>query len=238
MITKHRTKGFVFKKTDMGEADRIYSIFTEDYGRLEIFGKAIRKINSKLKNGIDIFYFSEIEFIQGKNNRTLTGAIKKKKFGSMDMDLEKIKIAHKIASVLDNFLKGQEKDNNILDLLNEIFEKLNNQQVIKNQRLIYCYFIWNFLHAQGYGSELYSCILCHNKLNQDNIYFSSKEGGLICEKCQTKSLSEKINSDVVKIIRIILKKDWQTLLNLKVEETSQKILDEVSQSAVTAFCPL
>ncbi|OGZ91767.1 MAG: hypothetical protein A2599_01815 [Candidatus Staskawiczbacteria bacterium RIFOXYD1_FULL_39_28] len=72
MTTKHRTRGFVFKKTDVAEADRIFSVVTEDFGRLEIRGKAIRKINSKLRAGVDLFCFSEIEFIQGKNNKTLT----------------------------------------------------------------------------------------------------------------------------------------------------------------------
>lgn len=43
MTVHYKTKGFVFKKNDANESNRIFSIFTADFGRLDIFAKAIRK---------------------------------------------------------------------------------------------------------------------------------------------------------------------------------------------------
>ena len=239
MTTKYKTRAFVFKKNDKSEADRNFSVFTEDYGRLEILGRAIRKINSKLRAGIDMFYFSEIEFIEGKNNKTLTDATKIKIFDNISKNFKKIEIAYRIADTLDNFLKGQEKDHMLFGLLNELFEKLDSQQLtINNQQLIYYYFIWNFLSLQGYGSEVYNCASCQEKLNPYSIYFSNKEGGVICKKCLDKDKNaQKINSDIVKTLRIIIKKDWDTLLRLKIEQSSQQLLGKISESALTAFCP-
>ena len=71
MTLKYKTKALVFKKTDRNESDRVFSVFTENFGRLDIFAKAIRKNVSKLRSGIDIFFISDIEFIQGKNRKTL-----------------------------------------------------------------------------------------------------------------------------------------------------------------------
>ena len=78
MAIHYRTQGFILKKTDRGEADQILTIYTKDFGKLEILGKAIRKIKSKLRSGADLFYFSEIEFIQGKAYKTLTDILKLK----------------------------------------------------------------------------------------------------------------------------------------------------------------
>ena len=75
MFLNYRTKGFIFKKEDRGEADQLFTIYTKDFGKLEILGKAIRKISSKLRSGAETFYLSEIEFIQGKTYKTLTDAI-------------------------------------------------------------------------------------------------------------------------------------------------------------------
>ena len=230
MTTKHRTRGFVFKKTDLAEADRIFSVVTEDFGRLEIRGKAIRKINSKLRAGVDLFCFSEIEFIQGKNNKTLTDSAKIDKFGNKGKDMEKVKIACQISDALDNFIKGQEKDESIWNLLIETFEKLNNSSIKpKKLNMIYYYFLWNFYSLLGYRPEVQKCIACKNKLNPCAVYFSNKEGGVICANCAKHGNgSQKINSDIVKVLRLILKKDWQTISRLKTEPPLADMLKETS----------
>ncbi len=245
MTLKYKTKGFVFKKNNVNESDRIFSVFTHDFGRLDIFSKAIRKTVSKLRSGIDIFFMSEIEFIQGKNRKTLTDTAIIEKFDNIWQDLEKFKTANRIGEILDNFIKGEEKDEEIFILISEVMEKLNIQKPFRetiNQPIIFYYFLWNFFSIQGYRSEVQKCAGCHEKLNPYNIYFSGKEGGIICGNCakSKKNCPEpcrRINSDIVKILRLILSKDWQTLSKLKIEQSSQKLLSEVSENAIHAFCP-
>ena len=74
MATYYRTQGYVIKKTGLREADQLFTIYTEDYGKIDVLGRGIRKITSKLRSGIDLFCFSEIEFVQGKAYKTLTDA--------------------------------------------------------------------------------------------------------------------------------------------------------------------
>ena len=74
-FTHYRTQGIFLKKEDRGEADQLFTVFAEDFGKLEILGRAIRKITSKLRSASSPFYLSEIEFIQGKTYKTLTDAI-------------------------------------------------------------------------------------------------------------------------------------------------------------------
>lgn len=240
MATQYKTRAFVFKKSDRNEADQTFSVFTDEFGKVEIFAKAIRKINSKLRKDFDTFYFSEIEFIQGKNVKTLTDAAKIKKFGEILLNGQKLKVANQIANTIDNFIKGQEKDDKTFNLIEECFDKLNDKFInIKNYQLAYQYFFWNFISLQGYKIEVDSCAVCKSKLNPYNIYFSCKEGGIICKSCLTKDMSaKKINSDIAKILRLILKEDWQTVSRLKIEVPSEKILESISKSAVHTFCPI
>ncbi|MCX6721901.1 MAG: DNA repair protein RecO [Candidatus Staskawiczbacteria bacterium] len=237
MTTRYKTQAFVFKKNDVNESDRSFSVFTENFGRLDIFAKAIRKNASKLRSGIDTFFLSDVEFIQGKNRKTLTDAVTVKKFNNIWQDLEKFKIANKIGEVIENFIKGEEKDGNLFNLLNETFYKLNDSGLKKERyTLLYCYFLWNALSLLGYHPEVKNCSCCHDKLIPYGVYFSNKDGGIICEKCSGKDKSaQKINSDIVKTLRIILSKDWQTLSKLKIEMSSQKLLLEVSESAINSI---
>jgi DNA repair protein RecO (recombination protein O) len=232
MTTRYKTRAFVFKKNDVNEADRVFSVFTSDFGRLDIFAKAIRKNNSKLRSGIDIFFMSDIEFIQGKNRKTLTDAVAVESFGSMHKSLEKFKVANAVGDILDNFIRGEEKDEKIFNLLSEVFAKLNFQgDNTKKYALVYYYFLWNSLSLLGYRPEVEKCNACQEKLDLYDIYFSNKLGGSICKKCLNQdSNSQKINSDIVKVLRLIFKRDLQIIPRLKIEPSSQKIFKEISNN--------
>ena len=231
MFIHYRTQSFILKKIDRGEVDRIFTIYTKDFGKLELLAKAERKIQSKLRGGLELFYLSEIEFIQGKTHKTLTDAILIDKFKNLRRDLKRLAIAYKISEVLDNLVKDQEPDEKIWQLLNEVFSKLNSLE-IKNSKLeiLYHYFLWNLLSILGYQPELYNCSLCQKKVTPEKLYFSQKEGGLICPSCFRKigvpsGSGQEVKPETIKILRIILKKDWPTLSKLKIEA---KYLKELS----------
>lgn len=239
MTTRYKTQAFIFKKNNINESDRVFSVFTNEFGRLDIFAKAIRKNTSKLRSGIDTFFMSEIEFIQGKSRKTLTDAAIIEKFDNITGDLERFKIANEIGEIMDNFIKGEQKDEKVFNLLNETFSKLNDSN-LKSKKcvLVYYYFLWNALSLFGYCPEVHKCNICSEKLNPYNIYFSGKSGGIICGKCLRQDVSaKKINSDIVKILRLILRKEWQTISKLKVEPSSQKLLENISEGVRHVFCP-
>ncbi len=232
MAVHYRTQGFVLKKTDLREADQVFDIYTKDFGKLEVLGKAIRKIKSKLRSGADLFYLSEVEFIQGKTYKTLTDAITIEKFKNVRSDLEKLKVAYQIAEVADNLIKGQEQDQEVWDLLNEVFEKLNNRSLsIVHCPLIYHYFLWNLLSILGYQINLQDCVICRKNLIPLKLYFSSEEGGIICAACFDKANERiDISSEVIKILRLLLKKDWNILQRLKIQDSHKKELEIISEN--------
>lgn len=238
MAVHYRTQGFILKKNDRGEADRILVIYTKNFGKLETLAKAVRKIKSKLRAGLELFCLSEIEFIQGKTYKTLTDTILIDNFKNLKNDLEKLKTAFQLAEVFDNLVKGQEKDENLWDLLVEVFKKLDDCRAFSvSCSLIYYYFFWNFLFLLGYSPQLYTCLFCQRKLLPGTLYFSPKEGGIICNICFKKnkksliSLSRitKIDPSVIKILRIILKGDWKIFSRLKINSNYQKSLKIISE---------
>lgn len=232
MTTYYKTKAIVFKKSDINETDRFFHVFTENFGRLNIFAKAIRKTVSKLRSGMDVFFMSELEFIQGKSKKTLTDTALIKKFNNICKDPVRFKIACAMGEVLDSLLRGEEKDVKIFNLINETLLKINEGNIKnKNFYFIYYYFLWNFLSLLGYCPEVNNCSSCEEKLNPYNVYFLNKAGGIVCEKCSQKdSSSVKINSDIVKVLRLVLKKDWQTIAKIKIEDPSEKLFQKISNN--------
>lgn len=230
MTTHYRTSGFVIKKSDTGEYGRTFTIFTQDFGKIKVLGRAIRKITSKLKSGIDVVSLSEIEFIQGKAYKTLTDAMILERFEGIKSNLEKLRTAYKINESLDDLIKGEERDEKIFSLLKKIYSRLDNLGFDSKQlRLLYFYFIWNFFYLLGYKPQLYKCADCQKRLVPGFFYFSPKEGGVICQVCSKNNKGAKrINSDVIKTLRIILKREWGVLSKLKIPPFSQKLLKDIT----------
>lgn len=241
MAFHYRTLGIILKKRERGEADQIFTVYTKDFGKLEILGKGIRKITSKLRPGIDTFYFSELEFIQGKRYKTLTDASLIDRFEHTRQDLKRLAIAFKVVNVIDRLIQKQDPDQKTWSLFKEFFDKLNKlDSKISNIGLIYYYFLWNLLSFLGYQIDLYNCVFCQKKLLPGKIYFSSKDGGLICLKCFQRSSrfwDREIDSDIIKVLRMILKKNWDTFVRLRIDSSCQKTIEAISKAFISSVLP-
>jgi len=251
-FTHYRTQGIFLKKEGRGEADQLFSIFTKDFGKLEILGRAIRKITSKLRSGSDLFYFSEIEFIQGKTHKTLTDAISIDKFKNIRKDSKRLNLVYQVAEALDSLLGWEQRDDKIWQLLSKTLQRLNESFKLQvSSFMIYHYFLWNLFSILGHKPELYSCPVCGEKLLPETFYFVPREGGIVCWKClkkikeeptfveassgKEKKLSKEIAVDTVKILRLFLSEDWGVLPKIKITEETKRNLKEISELYLSFF---
>jgi DNA repair protein RecO (recombination protein O) len=231
MFNRYRTRGVILAKADRGEADQIFSLYTEEFGKLDIFAKGIRKIKSKLRGGAETFYLSEIEFIQGKTYKTLTDAVLLDNFIYLRKDLVGLTVVKRVSEILSDFVGGQEPDKKLWDLLLTVIDKLNHRQLSKkNQepKIIYYYFLWNFISILGYQPDFYRCHRCREKLAPKNIYFSPKEKSLICHRCYEEEMIV-VPLEAIKTVRLLLQGDWQILERLKVEEKYFAFLEKMAK---------
>jgi len=223
--------GIVFKKEDVLETGINFYIYTKEFGKIKIFAKSIKKIESKLKSNIDIFYYSKIEFVQGKDKKTLTDVVKSKKFFKIILSPKRFEIATKISKTLEYFLIEQEKDEKIFELVKSSFDILNSDSLEKkNCDMVYYYFLWRFFSILGFKPELYKCANCFANLKPYKNYFSCIDGGIICSLCSKnyKKIIE-IDSNTIKTLRLVFKQDWQTFSKLKIDFFSKKTLQEISE---------
>lgn len=234
MAIYYKTKGFALKKKNWFEADQVLTIYTEDFGKLNILGRAIRKIKSKLRAGTEFFSGLEIEFIQGRIGKTLTDAVSARKFKNIRGDLKKIEVVNQINAITDSLVKGQEKDAEIWILLNQVFEELNKTGLEnKNYRveLVYYYFFWNLVSLLGYQINLYNCASCGTKLVPEKLYFDFLDKGIICQHCFEKTKEgQEISSEVVKILRFFANREIDILPKLRITDSCNNLLKSISEN--------
>lgn len=150
-----RTEGFIVKKADRGESDRIFTVFTKEFGKLDLWAVSERKITSKLRGGLETLCVSEFEFIQGRSKKTLTDAFLLEQHNGIKNNLIKLRVAFRIAETLDMFLKGETQDLKIWNLLQDSFAALRSKTLkLERCALVYYYFFWNLVSYLGWRPHM------------------------------------------------------------------------------------
>lgn len=231
MFHRYRSLAIFLREKPLGEADLLFTVFAKKYGKLEILGKGIRKIKSKLRGSANLFYLSEIEFIQGKNFKTLTSAILIENFPLVKNSLEKLKYSFEIGKFSEIFLPLEEKEDSLWELLIETFFRLER---IKEEKgfVVFYFFLWQFFAILGFGPELKNCIRCQKKLSLPGpFYFIPEEGGIGCADCFcNRNNYLQIFAETIKILRIFNAKDWTLSEKLFIEKKVKENLREISQA--------
>jgi len=220
MAQHYRTRALVFKKVPRGEADYVFSVFCEDFGRLEVVGRAIRKMQSKLRSNIDVLSLSHIEFIQGRNQKTLTDALLIERFSHCKNNLAALTAAGQIAQALDHLLKGQEQDQVLWQLVQEVSTQLNDPSFPETHYgLVYPSFICKALTHAGYALNLYQCVQCHTQLRPPDLVYCPEKGGFLGGDCVRSEESDNtlhpIKPEVITVLRLLARASWPQLMRVK-----------------------
>lgn len=89
-MSYYQTKGLTLTRRDVGEADRLFVVYTRDYGKLEVLAKGGKKTKSKLVAHLEPFLLSEILVAKGKNYDKLAGSYSLYRFNHIWQDVLKL----------------------------------------------------------------------------------------------------------------------------------------------------
>lgn len=227
-MSTYFTEGIILKHKDFREADRLLTIYTKDYGKIELIAKGSRKIKSKLAGSLEPFCLARLTLVKGKNFDTITSSEIMKNYLGIKTNFQKIVLANYFVEIIDGLTKIHHRDSRVFDLVKEIFDILDKEKKIESiNSFVIWYFAWRFLTHLGYKPELRVCAHCKKTIKPENNYFSLSQGGVICETCN-KSIKNKmaISEGAIKVMRIILENDFRNLLLIKI---SKNLAQEISK---------
>lgn len=123
----YHTEGIILKRTDTGEADALFTIYTKDFGKIKALARGVKKENAKLKGHLEPFSLSSLSVVAGKNGLRLTGASLLNFFSAIRGDLNKLRAASYIAAAVDKHCFDGEKDENLWGLVLGAFSLLEKE---------------------------------------------------------------------------------------------------------------
>jgi len=161
------TRGIVLARTDFGEADRIITLLTPDYGKLRLMAKGVRRVKSKLAGGIELFSVSDITFIRGRGDiGTLVSSRLQWHYGNIVKNIDRTMLGYELVKRL-NKATEDEPEPAYFDLLEACFATLNDPAI--SPKLIKLWFSMQLLRLAGHTPNLRTDTAGH-KLAPDHPY--------------------------------------------------------------------
>jgi DNA repair protein RecO (recombination protein O) len=206
----YQTPAIIIKKTRLGEADRILTLYTPEQGKIQGVAKAVRRPQSKLSGHLELLGYSQVTLARGKNIDTIIGSQTLNCFLAVRSDLDMLSCACYLIELVNQFTPDETADRQLFDLLLTTLESL---ALASCQPMLLRYFELHLLLLAGYKPELEKCVLCRKPLEDIPGGFSPSAGGVLCQDCQSRShhYGYPTSSAALAALRLIQGSQWPAL---------------------------
>jgi len=121
------TKAVVLKNYSYKDTDKIYTLLSEDKGKIFGIGKGVRKVSSRRGGNLDTLNLIDIQLNEHKSGQNYITEVKTiKSFRKIKEDLALSKQAFYIVELVNKFVDQDENVKSVFDLLIASLENLQN----------------------------------------------------------------------------------------------------------------
>lgn len=212
MIKNWTTLGVVLKRTNLGEADRLLTIYTEKFGKISAIAKSARKPKSSFVSHLEPGTIIQFELAHGKTFYIITGAKTIKHYDFSE--LPKMR-------ALFHWLELTDKITALHAPQTQLFDQISDGIKACSERSDHAYLHeLGLFSTTGFKLELKVCVAGREPLKESSNGFSARLGGLVCVNHSEKAKDfVKISASSIKIMRLAQSHDWDTLEKIVVPDT-------------------
>lgn len=189
-----RTRAYVLRRTNYGEADRILNLLTPE-GKVSVMAKGVRKEKSKLAGNIEMFCLIDINIHQGKSDFGVVTSAKMVKYcANLIKDFTKMELASLFLKKINAASENSDSDE-FFAIIDQSFEGLDKNM---DPRIVETWFWFSLAKACGEEINLYRDT-SGQKLNPEKHYVWD-----ITEAALKEHDNGDIGADEIKIMRLML----------------------------------
>lgn len=215
----YRTTGIVLRQRDLGEADRIVTLFTREQGKVSAVARGVKRANSKLAAGSQLFCHATMQIAAGRSLDVLTQCQVLDSFYELRADLERIAYASYFCELVDGLVEERSASERIFTLLLEALRQLPQ---VTDPRLLARVLELRLLAILGYSPRLANCMQCNRLPGEgETVGLSPSLGGLVCADCVRGSgPTSPLSPAALRAARICLQASTAILPTVELDEKS------------------
>lgn len=192
-------KGIIINKKDFGEADRYITVFTENYGKINILLKGIRKSRSREQSSADILTLSKFTLYKKNENYILTNILTLDAYQEIKENLENSEISWYVLALLNSILVENNRKKSLFITTEKTLNFLKKNSDMKKNYILILFYLYTLIKEEGLNFSL-----------ADGEYFSFEGNGFFK---QEQRYSYRINKEEKEIIEKVVNKRAKDIIN-------------------------
>ncbi len=130
----YQTEGIILGKKDVGEADRIFSVLTKEFGRIDAVAQGIRRVESKLRYSLSTFSYVRFGLVASRSSWRIVDAEELNNWMNIRETPGKLATIFRIAELINRMVKGQEPDIALWEEVKSAFLLLEQYESSQEER--------------------------------------------------------------------------------------------------------
>lgn len=182
-----KIEGIIINKKDIGDFDRIITMFTGSFGKIDILIKGIRKSKKRDKIGTDVLSFSRVVVYKKENSYVGSSVESIKNYSEIRQDMKKIGIILYMFHILNNILTENERKSILYDLTLKSLDYIEKEKNSINYTILLVYYVYKIIieegikfvmEEKGQNFSIKNSIICEER-NSDSLKLSDEEYKII-----------------------------------------------------------
>jgi DNA repair protein RecO (recombination protein O) len=194
------TEAIVLRTYRLGEADKIVSVFTRQWGRLRAVAAGARRPKSRYGSTLEPLSYVRLWLFERENRDLLrmNSAELVESFFDMQKDYRVQVAAQYVSEVADRFLSEREVNERAFRLLLAVLRAFKRSGEV-NRPLLYFNF-W-LLRLEGFLPDLEHCLECGRTFGDEAGYYGQGAEGLACKDCRTGAMRQSVSAPALSFVR-------------------------------------
>lgn len=183
-MKKYNTRAVVLKNIKYKDSDKIFTLFTKEFGKISSIARGVRKISSRRGGNLDTLNLVSVNIREDSSGfKNIEEVRTLESFKTIKKDLSKSAKAYYIVELVHRATEEDEQFSGIFDLLVKSLKALDKNGYSGD--LFVTYFEINLMKLLGYQLTLDRCRKCDRFLDKSwkKYTFNVENGAIECEKC-------------------------------------------------------
>lgn len=209
-MNKYVTDAINLKSYNLNDADKIILMYSKENGLIKGVAKGIKKPKSKLGARMDLLVANTLQLIKGRSMDTVIQAQTLNNFRESRKDIDKLMYSSYLTELIVNFGEGSEgASKEIYELLYKALNRISEAETKKDALIAVIKFQLKILLIMGFCVELDTCLCCREQVLDEEMFFSSTMGGIICKECnETLGVTLKMHHKIRDFLQAMLQFDF------------------------------
>jgi DNA repair protein RecO (recombination protein O) len=213
----YRAQCIVLKRMDLGEADRIVTLYSRQHGKIRAVAKGVRRATSRSAGHLEPFTLTDVLLAVGRELDVVSQADTLASFRRVREDVVLTSHAYYLVELADALTQERLENHAVFDALLDGFSALAAAE--PDTRLVLINYLLRLLDALGFRPELFECVVCRATIEPGANAFSAFLGGVVCPGCRRREASARpILNDRLKLVRFLQRTGGQGASGLRVAE--------------------